>query len=283
MSKQFLSARAQMAIVGVGLWLLLALWSLSAFWQHIDDLGASYRLASHCGAMGGEFALLALVLFHCFNKHIGVRRWSLIFGFILASVILIHAGALRGASEAKTARLDTEKRLTEALTHVSNDQSANLAETNAQIAAGRRQRERLALADKSNAQQGEIAKAAQEKIAAEITATDEKVKDASILPRWYLDGWCYSVLFILSLLFISITFLLMMNNEDIDTNFDGKPDKDQPDLFPKQERSTPSATAPVAASSKPTPKPVVTWRGGRMVSNEGNGVADWPDKDAGKA
>lgn len=226
-NQPLMNQRGQMAFVGVVLWGLLAMWSASAFWQHIDALGADYRLMAKCGAVSSEFALLALVIWHCYDKHIGVRRWSVIFAFILAGVILIHAGALRGASEAKTARLETEKRLAETLTQMSSEQAASVADANARAAANRSQRERLAVAGKSTAQQSEIAKAAQKKIAEEIIASDEKVKDESILPRWYLDGWCYSVLFILSLGLVSIVFWLKMNREDIDANFDGIPDKQQ--------------------------------------------------------
>ena len=80
-----------------------------------------------------------------------------------------------------------------------------------------------------------------------------------LLALW-LRGWCYSVLFILSLAFVSIVFLLMINSADIDTNFDGKPDKDQPDLFPEhQQPAPPPIPAPAAA------KPVAIWQGGKRI------------------
>jgi len=224
MKKQFLSQRAQMAFVGVGMWLLLAFWSLSAFWSHIDQLDESYRNGAKAGAMAGEFALLALVLWHCFNKHIGVRRWSLILGFVLAGVILVHAGALRGLRDAERAQIGTEKRLAQTLTEMSKDQVAGVAEANQKVAAGRSQKERLALANKTNAAQGDIAKAAQDKVASAIVASNERVKAVSILPGWYLDGWCYAVIFILSLAFVGVIFLLMMNREDVDADYDGVPD-----------------------------------------------------------
>lgn len=225
MNKSFLSQRAQMAFVGVGMWLLLAFWSLSAFWSHIDQLAESYQIGAKAGAMAGEFALLALVLWHCFNKHIGVRRWSLILGFLLAGVILVHSGALRGQRDAQVAQVETEKRLAETLTQMSRQQAAGVAESSAKAAAGRSQRERLAMASKSNTQQGDIAKAAQQQVAAQIVAGPDKVKDSAILPRWYLDGWCYAVIFILSLGFVGVIFLLMMNGEDVDSDYNGVPDR----------------------------------------------------------
>lgn len=204
-----------MAFVGVGLWFLLALWSISAFWQHIDELGATYRLAAKCGAMAGEFALLALVLWHCFDKHLGVRRWALIFSFLLASVILIHAGALRGINEATAAAIGTEKRLAERLTEMSTAQASGIKSADTGT-----QRERLAKNRAALQQQAEVAKAAQKEVAATVTASTDKIKDSSTLPRWYLDGWMYSVLFIVSLGLVGVIFLLMMR-DDVDANFDG--------------------------------------------------------------
>jgi hypothetical protein len=214
-NKHFLNRRAQMAFVGVGLWFLLALWSISAFWQHIDELGATYRLAAKCGAMAGEFALLALVLWHCFDKHLGVRRWALIFSFLLASVILIHAGALRGINEATAAAIGTEKRLAERLTEMSTAQASGIKSADTGT-----QRERLAKNRAALQQQAEVAKAAQKEVAATVTASTDKIKDSSTLPRWYLDGWMYSVLFIVSLGLVGVIFLLMMR-DDVDANFDG--------------------------------------------------------------
>lgn len=251
--KPFMSRRAQMAGVGFVLWALLASWSVSAFWQHIDELGATYQFAAKCGAMAGEFALAALIFWHCFDKHLGVRRWSLIFSFFLSAVILIHAGALRGMTEAQTARIETEKRLTSALTEMSATQAAGIKPDQTGT-----QRERLAKNRAALAQQGEIAKAAQEQIANEIVASSDAVKDSSILPRWYLDGWMYSLLFIVSLGFIGIISLLMMR-DDIDSNFDGVLDRDQPEIFGRQEekRINPlpvPAPAPARAQVDNNPK-----------------------------
>lgn len=218
--QEFLTRRAQMALVGVALWLLLALWSLSAFWQHIDDLGPTYRLAAKCGAMAGEVALLALILWHCFDKHLGVRRWALIFSMILSAVILVHAGALRGMAEAQTAQIETEKRLTERLTEMSQKQSAAIKSVDTGT-----QRERLAKNKAALAKQAEVALAAQKEVAETVKTGADKVKNSSTLPRWYLDGWMYSILFIVSLACVGIIFLLMMNKDDIDANYDGIPDR----------------------------------------------------------
>ncbi len=240
MNKQFLTRRAQMAFVGVGLWFLLALWSISAFWRHVDELGETYQTAAKCGAMASEFALLALVLWHCFDKHLGVRRWSLIFSFVLSGVILIHAGALRGITEAANAQIETEKRMADTLSQMSKEQASGIkADQTGTL------RERLAKSRAALAQQAEIAKSAQKEVAATIAGSSDKVKESAILPRWYLDGWMYSLLFILSLGFVGIIFLLMMR-DDVDSNFDGVRDKDQPELFGYPEGSD-VAVSPLAA------------------------------------
>src|SRR5262245_4411629 len=217
--QNFINQRGQMAVVGIVLWFLLAAWSLAAFWQHIDELGATYPKASKLGAMAGEVALLALIWWHCFSKHINVRKWALIFSVALSAAILTHAGALRGMREAKTIQVDAETRLEEKLTRMSKEQMG--------AARGKW---------KSKTQQ-EIATKAQKEVAAAVQGSDDKVKASSILPRWYLDGWMYSVLFILSLAFVGATFWLMMNREDVDANYDGIPESlqqaDRADEFDK--------------------------------------------------
>ena len=190
-----------MAFVGIVLWFLLAAWSLSAFWQHIDELGSTYPKITKLGAMAGEVALVSLIWWHCFNKHINVRKWSLIFSIALAAAILVHAGALRGMGEARTAQQTAEDRLEEKLTRMSKEQM------------------------KETKRRADVAKGAQKQLADAVRAGNDNVKNSSILPRWYLDGWMYSVLFILSLFFVGCAFWMMMNKEDIDANFDGIPDK----------------------------------------------------------
>lgn len=219
--KDMMSRRAQMAFIGVGLWLFLAAWSISAFWQHIDELGATYRTGSRFGAIGAEFAGLMFVLLHCFSKHIGVRRWALVFSFVLGTVILVHTGALRGLSEATASQIATEKRMAETLTEMSQKQAQAI--TSDGIGT---QRERLAKNRVAVAQKGELAKSAQKEVASTIVAGADKVKDSSIMPRWYLDGWMYGVIFITALLFTSILFGLMMR-DDVDADFDGKIDRIQ--------------------------------------------------------
>ena len=190
-----------MALVGVVLWALLAFWSVAAFWQHIDEFKPTYPWLTKMGAVAGEVALLALVLWHCFNAHINVRKWSLIFSLLLSAGILIHAGALRGMNEAQIVQMDAEKRLKESLTEMSTEQM------------------------KGTKRKADVARSAQKELADTVRAGTETVKGKSILPLWYLNGWMYSVLFLMSLLAVGAITWMLTNKQDIDENFDGIPDR----------------------------------------------------------
>lgn len=221
MSKEFMSSRTRMALAAGTLWLILAFWSASAFWEHIDQLESAYPVATKIGALASIFVLLALVLFHCFDKHIGVRKWALVFTLVLTGLDLIHAGALRGLKEATIAQRGTETRMAEQLSKMSAEQAKAI-----QADQYGTQRERLANQRAALAQKAEVAKSAQKEVAATISKSAETVKLNSILPKWYLDGWMYSFLFLASSLFLGIIFLLMMR-DDIDTDFDGVIDAQQ--------------------------------------------------------
>jgi len=236
--KKFLTNRTQIAIVGCGLWLLLACWTISAFWEHIGTLKLDTQFGAKCGAMAGEFALLALVLWHAFNKHIGVRKWALIFGFILSAVMLIHAGALYGMKDAQQAADRTTDKIASKLGEVASQQSKDLGASAASQSSALGQtssrnnavtvaKQQGAIAQAAAQEQGEIARHTQDLVAQNIVKSDQAVKLNSILPMWYLNGWMYSALFILALLFVSITVALMQNEDDVDADYDGKPDVPQ--------------------------------------------------------
>lgn len=221
----FMKPRTVMAFMAIFTWGLLAVWSASAFWEHIDALQPTYPLAAKVGALGSEFALLCFVLLHCFDKHIAVRKWALVFGVILGGMVLMHAGALRGMREATIAQRDTEDRMAAVLSKMSSEQAAAI-----QADQTGTQRERLAKSRLAVKEQGDVARNAQREVAVTIAKSNETVKANSILPEWYLNGWMYSALFLLSILLSSILFGLMMQG-DIDANFDGIPDRIQRSVY----------------------------------------------------
>ena len=253
MKQQFLNRRAQMFTVGAIVWCLLAAWTVSAFWGHIDELNESYQFAARLGALAAEVIGMGFLYWHCFDRSLTVRRWALIFSVILASILVFHAGALRGLRDARTKQQETENRLTEKLMEMSTAQSKALADASAENAGklvrqGVRQKERLALANKASAQQSNIARAAQEKVAAEIAAGNDKVKDTAIVPRWYLDGWMYGVIFMAAMMMLGHLWWKMSEADEsvIDADYDGVPDIEQE--FPRRHPvNQPMAVAPVSA------------------------------------
>jgi len=216
--EQFLSVRGQMFLAFLIPFLFLGFWTLSAFWEHIDQLKPTYRIGAKVGAMAGEVILLILIYQKCFSHHINVRKWALILTLVFGPFLLIHTAALRGLGEAQVEQQNLETRLRTSLTEMSKEQAGAIR------ADGVTQKERLANEKKAKAAQTEIMKQAQDALAKEITASVDKVKDNSILPRWYLDGWMYGAIFILGSICLGITGWLSMNKEDIDTDYNGTPD-----------------------------------------------------------
>src|SRR5262245_7482854 len=199
-SKSLLSTRGQMFIIRFGFWLFLAFWSISAFWQHVDSLKPTYLWPARIGACSAEFAILAMVFLKCFNKHIGTRKWALILGTALIVAVVAHTAGLRGLDEATTKQTDTQQRLGEQLTKMSREQM------------------------QGTKRKADVAKSAQKELADAAVAGGDAVKDSSIFPRWYLNGWMYGVLFALSAIALAVPLGMMGNRLDIDADFDGVPD-----------------------------------------------------------
>lgn len=216
-----------MFLGGFGVWAFLAAWSLSAFWQHIDSLKPTYKFAAQSGACGAEFVLLVMVFYHCFDVHINVRKWSLLLGAALGVLVLLHAGALRGLDDAAIAQDDTEKRIKEAINEATTKQIEDAARVNKENSTGLRQRERLAMDAKLKAAQTELQKSAQAEIVKTIAGRSEAIKSTSWLPKWYLNGGMYAVMFIGAIVVFTIVSLGRLNTEDVDRNYDGIPDNQQ--------------------------------------------------------
>ena len=208
-----LSQRACMFLIAFPFWLTLAFWSVSAFWQHVDSLklDPDYLWPARVGACSSAFAILAMVFLKCFSKHINVRFWALVLGTGLIIADVAHTAGLRGLNEAQTAQVEAEKRMEESLTRMSRE------------------------LQRGTKQKAKVAEAAQKEMADTIRAGNDKVKDSSIFPRWYLDGWMYAVLFALSALALAVPLGMMGNRLDIDANFDGKPDHLEQPHYQSQE------------------------------------------------
>jgi hypothetical protein len=232
--KTLWSERGQIVTISLVAWALLAFWSLSAFWGHIDALPSGYKLMAKVGAAAGEIILLAFVLWHCFHKKLRVRLWALIFAFVLGASLLLHSGGLRSGESAKVEQFGVNGQVVDALTKMSKEQAAVVG---AKPASNATQRERLNIAGKNATAQAEVAKSAQDKAAAAIIEGNEKAKDSSLLPRWYIDQWMYTGMFFLSLALLSILLCIMMFAPGkTDADYDGVPDDEQVAEMTEQER-----------------------------------------------
>lgn len=231
--KSMMSRRQRIFVFGLLAWLGLAAWTGTAFWQHIDtlQLEGSYKWFARGGALTGEVIALCCLWMHCFDTSIMVRKWALVFSFLLASVLGFHSAALWGLKESEVSQRQTEDRLAYKLTEMSKDQAAGIASTTSRQAFGKRQKERLAMERQARQAQADIAKNAQEQVAKEIISSSEKVKATAIVPRWYLDGWMYWVIFIASFAMLCIIGWVSLTADDIDENYDGIPDREQPHLY----------------------------------------------------
>lgn len=263
--KRFLNRRGQMFAVGVIVWILLACWTISAFWGHIDELGESYQSAARLGALAAEVIGIGFLWWHCFDPSITVRRWALLFSVALASILVFHAGALRGLKDARIKQTEAENRLASTLTKMSKEQTAGLGESSgALVASGQTQRERIAIAGKTAAQQSEINRAAQETVAREIVAGNDRVKDTAIVPRWYLDGWMYAVIFMTAMAMLGFLWWKMSDADDLDEDYNGVPDRLERQPAPVVHQVIAPAAVPVAAQSEEKPRQV--WRGGVQIN-----------------
>jgi hypothetical protein len=188
------------------------------------------------GAMGAEIILLFFILWKIYNKHLRVRFFALLFSAFLGVAILVHAGALRSIKGAKTEQVDKEKRFAENAGRIAGESTKGAVEGlgNALKNSGMTVRQRnnqIAAAQL----RGQRAADAARKDLKEITeASDEKLKNASWLPDWYLEKHTYTGVFVIALTLFSILMGIWMTagDDDVDENFDGVPDNQQQHLFP---------------------------------------------------
>ena len=207
-----------------GIWLLLAAWTISAFFEHIDTLNPSYKLGAYAGACVGEFAGLWFLYLKSFDHSLTLRRWALILSIALAIVLIVHSGALIGMKEGAQAQAETENVLTEKLGQLSQKQMGAVGDgKKAEALTPRQQR---AQARSESRLKGDIAKNAQKELADTVKGRQESIRESGIFPAWYFKGWMYIVIFVCVLIFSGILAAISHYADvtDIDSNFDGVPD-----------------------------------------------------------
>jgi ElaB/YqjD/DUF883 family membrane-anchored ribosome-binding protein len=233
--RQLVPERVQKLIAGLVIWVFLAAWSISAFWEHIDSLDPADKGMAKAGAMGAEIILLFFILWKIYNKHLRVRFFALLFSAFLGVAILVHAGALRSIKGAKTEQVDKEKRFAENAGRIAGESTKGAVEglsnalRNSDLSSRQRNRQ-IAAAQL----RGQKAVDAARKDLKEITdQSDAKLKNASWLPDWYIEKHTYTGVFVIALTLFSILMGIWMaaGDDDVDENFDGVPDNQQPYLM----------------------------------------------------
>jgi hypothetical protein len=234
--RQWVSDRVQKLVAGLLIWAFLAAWSLSAFWEHIETLGPSSRFMAQLGACGAEVILLWFILWHVYNKHMRVRFWALIFSAILGVTILIHAGALRSMWGARTEQIEKEKRFAENAGRIAGESIKGAVEGLGNVLRNSDLTTRQKNNQIANAQNRGLrsAQSATKELKDITVGGDEKLKNSTWLPDWYVERHVYEGVFVIALTLFSLLMLIWMSSgdDDVDENFDGIPDNQQSHLMP---------------------------------------------------
>jgi hypothetical protein len=221
--QQFLRRRTRMFVFGLIGLLILAAWTLSAFWEHIDRLQTSYGWAAKLGALFGEIVLIDMLWCYCFDKSLRVRREALIFGFLLTVILAAHAGVLRGMHSIEQRQTETETRLKDTLTEMSKEQMTTIKGASDDELNPRTRRAANAEANRAKA---EIARQAQEQVGEEIKRRDQKIISETLAPTWYINGWMYALIFLVASAFAArVNWLhIHVTPQDLDEDYDSVPD-----------------------------------------------------------
>jgi len=230
--KYFLNNRQQIFAVGFIVWALLAAWTISAFWAHISTLQEEYETGAKIGALGGEFVALAFLWWHCFHVKLGVRRWALIFSCLLAGVLLLHAGAVRGLKAAKIEQASAEQRFAENAARLAQAQTVGAGEAVGRArAAGGSPREAIRMGVQIAQSAG---REATQNLRELTAAGTEKVQRSTIFPAGYIRDWMYSAIFLLSVVLLSALFWVMATDDQVDADFNGVADRDERAVWPAE-------------------------------------------------
>jgi hypothetical protein len=226
-NNSLLSERRQIFAVFFLVWVCLLAWSGSAFWAHLNSLEEEYQNAARLGALTGELVCLAFIWWHSFHKKMGVRKWSLILGGFLAILLVIHSGGVRGLRAA---------RVQQQIFEVGFAQNASKIVKEGTVGAGEAAGKLLESgARRSDARQvaRDIAAQVNKNATLQLREMSEKgqetVLSSTFLPRWYIDGWMYSGIFVLSILSLLWIAWIMLTDKRVDANFNGIPDSDETD------------------------------------------------------
>lgn len=226
-----LSKRGWLFAAKVIVLVFLAIWSLSAFYEHLDSLKASR--GAYVGAAGTEAIMLILAIFSSFFWKIRTRKEALIFNVILGVFVLFHAGGLRGLMAAELGQRQSEARLAENLNRLTAGQADTALKTQTKQSA------KIGKADAAKNARATIQsanKAAVDSLSEFTKTSHERIADSTIFPRWYVNGGMFSVMFMLGLLFFGRVSYTAITDTDVDRDFDGEVDESEAEFPQSLER-----------------------------------------------
>jgi hypothetical protein len=111
-----------------------------------------------------------------------------------------------------------------------------------------------------------IATNAQQQVAAEIKARDQKIIDQTLAPKWYINGWMYALIFLAAAGALTrVNWLhIHVDPRDVDANFDGIPDYKQVSGFLTQTVGIGTGVLCDACGQYPATGPFVNQQGQRQ-------------------
>lgn len=219
-----LEQRQQVFWVSFAIWVCMAAWTLSIFFDHIDHLKSGYPVFQQVGASAGELIVLAFIYWHAFHPRIGVRKMSLLFSFLGGAVLMVHAGAVQGLKSAELKQSDAESRFAANAGQIVQSASQGAAQA-ANKNGGTKRQVQSATVQTTKAGQKE----ALDNLKTFTEKGLERVQQSTLLSPDYIRYWMYSGIFIITslLLFGVLWKMLGSEKDDIDADFDGIPDSKQ--------------------------------------------------------
>jgi hypothetical protein len=224
-NESVLSKRGWLFLAKFTAWVFLALWSCSAFFEHLDQLKAS--TSAYWGAFGTEAIMLILIVFSTFYPKLRTRKEALILNVAVGILVLVHAGGLRTLLAAHTEQTAAESRLAENLKGL-GDAQALAAQKAARIEGAR-----IGRVDASKNAQATIRdanKAAINSLSEFTKGTNERVISSSFFPRWYVVGGMFSFMFICGFVALSRVLFLAINDTDYDRDYNGVADAEEEEI-----------------------------------------------------
>jgi hypothetical protein len=178
---------------------LLAMFSISVFWGHIDAQGLKYGAFSKMAVFAVEGTILYLVFRHVFDAFKSVRFYSLFAGLALSLIVLAHNGAMLTHDVAVNQNERLISQLGDEYKKLNDSALGNLTTSANEEARSMRDRRqwqsgRSAIQGAQN-QASRAIESAQRNLKEAALEGDSRAKNSTFLPAWYFQGLAYIVVF----------------------------------------------------------------------------------------